>query len=170
MLTVRLKIDGQLGGPVDTQEYGLVYLSADNILGAATKGFESTSYPEQEGENIIPKTVDAPFDYKVTFFVQANGSLEHANAVIAAFNEMLYEQEGDVKTFKQVTFYNDYKRVKIVGYPHPISEATQFWRDKNGQQLDVVVVEWTIRATKPSLCEFTAPFSDDVEENDNEQE
>lgn len=169
MLTVRLKIDGQLGDPVDTQEYGLVYLSADNKVGAETKGFESTSYPEQEGENIIPKTVDAPFDYKITFFVQASGSLGHANAVIDAFNQMLYTKDGDVKTFKQVTFYNDYKRVKIVGYPHPISEATQFWRDKNGQQLDVVVVEWTIRVTKPSLCEFTAPFSDDIEEEEENE-
>lgn len=153
MINVRLKIED--GDIVDTIDYGLVYLSADNIVGAETKGFESTSYPEEEGEHIIPKTVDAAFDYKITFFVQANGSLENANAVIKAFNDRLFVQdENGVKTFKQVTFYNDYKRVMIVGYPGQISEASQFWRDRDGIQQDVVVVDWTIRVTKPSLCNF----------------
>lgn len=153
MINVRLKIEN--GEPVDTIDYGLIYLSADSILGTKTKGFDSTSYPEEEGEHIIPKTVDAAFDYKITFFVQANGSLNNANSVIQAFNNMLYtSDESGVKTFKQVSFYNDYKRVKIVGYPGQISEATQFWRDRDGVQQDVVVVEWTIRVTKPSLCDF----------------
>ena len=67
MLTVRLKIGS--GNVTDTTTYGLVYLSADNRVGADIKGFESTSYPEQAGENLMPKTVDAPFDYKISFFI-----------------------------------------------------------------------------------------------------
>ena len=162
MLTARLKIGS--GSIADTQDYGLVYLSSDNIFGPPTKGFDTTSYPEQEGENILPKTVDAPFDYKVRFYVKAEGALENANQKIAAFNAMLYTQESgsgsgsgsgtDTKTFKQVHFYNDYKKVLIVGYPQPISEAEDFWRDSKGKTHDVVVVEWTIRVTKPSLCDF----------------
>lgn len=153
MLRVRLKIGS--GEIVDTTTLGLVYLSADNRFAPDTKGFESTSYVEEEGDHILPKTVDAPFDYKVTFFVQAS-SLQNANDIIAAFNESLYtqEQDSDVKTFKQVEFYNDYKKVKIVGYPSPISEATEFWRDTSGRTFDVVVVEWNIRVNKPSLCDF----------------
>ncbi len=154
MITVRLKIGN--GEIKDTQDYGLVYLDSDKRVGPDSKGFESTQYPEEEGEHIIPKTVDAAFDYKVKFFIQAD-SLENANEKIAAFNAQLYTQDpgSSVKTYKQVEFYNDYKRHKIVGYPMPISEATDFWRDKTNQVNDVVIVEWTIRVTKPSLCDFS---------------
>lgn len=152
MLTARINIDGTVR---DSQYYGLVYLDSDKVTAAPSKGFESTSYPEEEGEHILPKTVDAAFDYKVKFFIQAD-SLENANKKIATFNRELYtpEQGSDVKTYKQVEFYNDYKRHKIVGYPHPIAEAQEFWRDKYNQVQDVVVVEWTIRVNKPSLCDF----------------
>lgn len=161
MLTVRIKIgNGQIK---DSTEYSLVYLSADNRFAADTKGFESTSYPEEEGEHIIPKTVDAAFDYKVRFYVRAEGALENANQKIAAFNALLYSQASgsDVKTFNKVEFYNDYKKVLIVGYPKPISEATDFWRDGSGKTHDVVVVEWTIRVTEPSLCNFNLTTTND---------
>lgn len=153
MITVRLQIaDGNIVDTADT--YGLVYISADSRFAAPIKEFERTSYPEQEGENILAKTVLDAFDYKVTWFIKADGSLGNANAVIARFNSLLYAQEGDVKTFKQVTFYNDYKKVKIVGTPSLIQEANEFWRDANGKQHDVVCVDWVIRVSKPSLCDF----------------
>lgn len=154
MITVRIKIGD--GAIMDTQAYGLVYLDSDKRVGAPSKGFEATSYPEEEGEHIIPKSVDAAFDYKVKFFIQAD-TLENANEKIDAFNAALYTQEsvGGVKTYKQVEFYNDYKRHKIVGYPQPIPEATDFWRDPGNQVNDVVIVEWNIRVTKPSLCDFS---------------
>lgn len=156
MITVRLKIGDGNGDPVDTQTYGLIYLDSDKRVGAPTKGFEKTAYPEEEGEHIIPKTVDDAFDYTVKFFVQGT-SLEDANAKIDAFNALLYTQEqgSDIKEFKQVEFYNDYKRHKIVGYPQPIAEAQDFWRDRRNQVNDVVIVEWTIRVIKPSDCDFS---------------
>lgn len=153
MIKVRLQIgDGNIVDTTDT--YGLVYISSDNRFDAPIKKFEKTSYPEEEGEHILSKTVADAFDYKVTWFVKADGSLGNANAVIAKFNALLYEQIDGIKTFKQVTFYNDYKKVKIVGTPSPIAEATEFWRDQSGNQHDVVQVEWVIRVSKPSLCDF----------------
>lgn len=66
MIRVRIKIGS--GSIVDTADtYGLVYLDSDKRVGAEQKEFEATSYPEEEGEHIIPKTVDAPFDYKAKF-------------------------------------------------------------------------------------------------------
>ena len=147
----------------DSQEtIKLVYVSADRRFAAEVKDFDTTTYPEQEGENIIAKTVDAPFDYKVKFYVDVEARsnqgalLSNANAKIAAFNALLSTQDNTtkVRTFKQVEFYDLYKKVKIVGYPKPISEATDFWRDSSGKAHDVVVVEWTIRVVKPSLCSF----------------
>ena len=153
MIKVRLQIsDGEVLDTADN--FGLVYLNADRRFEAPLKEFEKTSYPEQEGENIHPVTVSDAFDYKVTWFVKADGSLDNANAVIARFNSLLYTQEGDIKTFNQVTFYDDYKKVKIVGIPNLVQEATEFWRDASGKQHDVVCVEWIVRVSKPSLCDF----------------
>lgn len=155
MIKVRLQINN--GDILDTIDaYGLVYVSSDHRFEAPIKEFDKTSYPEQEGENIIAKTVSDAFDYKVKWFVKADGSLANANKVIANFNAKLYSKaEGqDVLTFNTVTFYNDYKKVKIVGTPSLIQEATEFWRDANGKQHDVVCVEWVIRVSKPSACNF----------------
>lgn len=154
MIKVRLQIaDGEIVDTADT--YGFVYLEADNRFAAPVKGFEKSSYPEQPGINLDPKTVDDEFEYKVKFFVKADGDLENANQKIAAFNSLLYTKNADnIKTFKQVTFYNDYKKAKIVGYPSPIKEATDFWRDSRGKQADVVCVEWTINVNDPTLCDF----------------
>lgn len=155
MIKVRLNIGNDETLPKETiGGYGLVYVSSDHRFEAPIKEFEKTSYPEQEGENIIAKTVSDAFDYKVIWFIKADGSLGDANKVIANFNSLLYTTDGNIKTFKQVAFYNDYKKVKIVGTPSLIQEATEFWRDANRKQHDVVCVEWVIRVSKPSLCDF----------------
>lgn len=153
MIRVQLQIgEGEILDTIDG--YGLVYVSSDSRFEAPVKEIEKTSYPEQEGENSSNKTVRDAFDYKVTWFIKSYGSLDNANKVIAEFNSKLYEQVGNVMTFKQVSFYNDYKKVLIVGRPSLIQEATEFWRDANGTQHDVVCVEWVIRVSKPSLCDF----------------
>ena len=162
MLRVRIRIG--TGEIVDSfNGYGFVYLDSDKRVGPGQKEFESTQYPEEEGEHINPKTVDAPFDYKVKFFVQAD-SVDDANDKIATFNALLHSTPtaSGQKEYYQVTLFNDYKRQKIVGYPHEIEEASEFWRDPKNQLTDVIVIEWTIRVNKPSLCEWSTPFSDDI--------
>lgn len=163
MITVRLNIGSNENDPVDTRTYGLVYISSDHRFAADLKDLDTTTYPEEEGEHIIPKAVDAPFDYKVTFYVDAEGALENANQKIAAFNALLNTQNAStkVRTLNKVWFYNDYKKVLIVGYPKPISEATDFWRDSAGKAHDVVLVEWLIRVTKPSECDFNLTEPED---------
>ncbi len=156
MITVRLQIgDGDI---LDTiNEHGLVYLSSDTIFSPPLRAFESTTYPETDGENIHPVTVFEPFDYKVKFLVKAESGLSNANQKIKAFNSRLYkESASDQKEFHRVTFYNDYKKVKIVGYPNLISAVDEddFWRDSKGRISDVVCVEWTIRVDKPQECDF----------------
>lgn len=155
MLRARIKIGS--GSVVDTfDQYGLVYLDSDKRTAAPTKGFESTQYPEEEGEHIMTKTVDAAFDYTVKFFIQAT-SLENANERVKVFNDAILpkDQNSDTRTAQKIEFYNDHKRNKIVGYaPQPMAEPTEFWRDPKNQINDVVVVELTIRVNKPSLCDF----------------
>lgn len=158
MIKARIQIgEGVIQDTFDA--FGLVYLSSDNVFEAKTKGFATTSYAEQEGENVDPRTVDDAFDYKIRFLVEAkNYNKTNANEVIAKFNKALYSQDKtDIKTFKTITFYNDYKRVKIVGIPQPIDSVSEddFFRDKFGNVHDAVVIELTIRVNKPSLCDFS---------------
>lgn len=155
MIRVRLQINnGQIYDTID--EFGLVYLSSDHRFEAPLREMEKTTYAEEEGEHLLNKIVRDAFDYNVEFFIKANGTLKNANDVIASFNSRLYTQddESDLMQFHQVTFYNDYKKVKIVGIPSLISEASEFWRDSKGTQHDVVKVEWRIRVSKPNLCDF----------------
>lgn len=140
--------------------FGLLYLSSDNILEAPTNGFESTSYIDEPGEHIYNKTTAAAFDYKVKFLVEApNKNLVSANSKIKAFNDAFRSvDENGVQTITKITLFNTYKRVKIVGYPSPISSPTSFFRDKNGVEHDAVEVELTIRVDNPQECDFD--FSD----------
>lgn len=145
------------GASVDTFDgYGMIYLSSDHVFAAPTKGFESSSYAEEEGEHILPETVDAPFDYKVRFLVM--GSLGAANEIIRRFNSSLYTVKnvdgGQVKEYKEIAYTNSFKRHTIVGYGMPITEATEYYRDRRGRQADAVIVEWTIHVTEPSKCSF----------------
>ena len=56
---------------------------------------------------------------------------------------------------KTVTFYDDYKRVKIVGIPEVLDEAKSFYRMSGGGVLDCVEVELTIHVDNPKLCDFS---------------
>lgn len=156
MITARIQIgDGKI---LDTYTgHGLIYKESDTRTEAPIKKRDVSSYAETAGENIDPRTVADAFDYKVQFIVEAsNKNLENANAIIAKFNQQLYTQKQDsaVRTYQEVTFYNDYKRVKIVGYPEPIDQPKDFFRTKDGKELDCAVVEFTIRVCDPTKCDF----------------
>lgn len=145
--------------------YGFIYLSSDTRFAAPTKGFATTAYVEQAGENIDPRTVDDAFDYKIKFCIEApNKNLLNANEKIKAFNELMYEKTdaSDIKKFKTFTFHNNYKRVVVKGVPSPIAEVDEkdFFRDKFGNVHDIVVVELTLRVTNPSLCDFSISHQD----------
>ena len=92
MLRVRIKIGSGTVVYTDTV-YGLVYLDSDKRMAAPVKALEKTSYPEEEGEHILPKTVDDAFDYKVKFFIDPShqggspASLKTVNATINEFND-----------------------------------------------------------------------------------
>lgn len=159
MIKVRLQIEG--GAIQDTYSaYGLVYLKSSNRFAPPTKGFAKSSYAEQAGENVDPRTVDDTFDYEVQFLIEApNKDLANANAKIKAFNELMYSKlaNSDIKTFKTFTFYNDYKRHKISGIPSPIDEVDEkdFFRDKYGNVRDAVVVALKLHVNNPNDCDFS---------------
>lgn len=158
-----MKIEGE--SQFDSYEHWhLIYLESDTIFAPPEKKRETTTYAEQEGENVDPRTVDDVFDYKVTFLIECpNSNIENANNWIRSFNNQIRKIEGDsdIKTCKRLTIWNYYKRVQITGIPEPIREAKEFYRDIRGHALDCVVVELTIHVDKPSECDFnlTIPTS-----------
>lgn len=164
-IRVRLQIEN--GSKDDTyNKWGFIYIEADHCTSAPEKERETTTYAEQEGENVDPRTVDDKFDYKVKFLIETpNTNSESANAKIKAFNDAIraIDPITRIKTCKTITFYNDYKRVKIVGIPDVISEPTEFYRQQNGNVLDCVLIELNIHVAKPSLCDFDYNVLKDIE-------
>lgn len=166
MIKVRIKIgDGEIA---DTfSKWGFIYIDADERTEAPIKSRETTSYAEEAGEHIDPRTVQDAFDYTVKFLIECpNKDLENANAKIAAFNQALYTKspDSDIRTYHEVTFYNDYNRIKIVGLAEPIAQPTDFFRKQDGSALDCAQVELKIRVSNPGKCDF------DLTENDTTSE
>lgn len=154
MISVRIQIgDGAIEDTFTAHK--LIYKESDHRVEAPIKKRDVTSYAEEAGEHADPRTAQDAFDYKVTFIIDGqNTDLANVNAIIAAFNAKLYTQpaNSDIRTYKEVTFYNDYKRVKIVGLPEPIAECKELCRTVNGY--DCAIVEFTIRVSDPTKCDF----------------
>lgn len=154
MINVRIKIGD--GAIEDTfAAHKLIYMDADNRTEAPIKKRDVTTYAEKAGEHTDPRTVQDAFDYKVRFIIDGqNTNLANVNAIIAAFNKKLYTQEADsdIRVYTEVTFYNDFKRVKIVGLPEPIAEPKEMKRSSNG--FDFAEVEFVIHVSDPKKCNF----------------
>lgn len=154
MIRVRIKIgDGPVQDTVTA--YKLIYMESDHRTEAPIKKRDSTSYAEEAGEHIDSRTVQDAFDYRVAFIIDAqNRNFDNVNSIIAAFNKKLYEQSTGraVRKYKEVTFYNDFKRVRITGLPEPIAECKELHRIANGA--DCAVVEFIIHVSEPDRCSF----------------
>lgn len=166
MINVRIKIGG---GAVEDMfaAHKLIYMDADNRTEAPIKKRDSTSYAEEAGEHTDPKTVQDAFDYKVTFIIDGQDKdLKRVNDIIDVFNKKLYTQEAgsNIRTYKEVTFYNDFKPHKIVGIPEPIAECKEFRKSRNGYEF--AQVELTIHVSDPRKCEFRASGTIDGGEED----
>lgn len=154
MIKVRIKIGD--GAIEDTfAAHKLIYIDADNRTEAPIKKRDVSSYVEQAGDNTDPRTVQDAFDYKVQFIIDGQDKdLKRVNSIISAFNKKLYTQEADsdIRVYKEVTFYNDFKPCKIVGLPEPIPECKEFKKSKNGYEF--AEVEFVIHVSNPTKCNF----------------
>lgn len=154
MINVRIKIGD--GAVEDTfAAHRLIYVDADNRTEAPIKKRDVSSYVEQAGDNTDHRTVQDAFDYKVQFVIDGQDKdLKRVNSIIAAFNKKLYTQDADsdIRVYKEVTFYNDFKPHKIVGLPEPIAECKEFKKSRNGYEF--AQVEFVIHVSDPTKCNF----------------
>lgn len=154
MIRVRLKIGD--GAIEDTFEaHKLIYMEADNRTEAPIKKRDVTTYAEQAGDNTDPRTVQDAFDYKALFIIDGQDKdMKRVSNIVAAFNRKLYTQpaDSDIRTYKEVTFYNGFKPCKIVGIPEPIAEPKEFKKSRNGYEF--AQVELVIHVSDPTKCNF----------------
>lgn len=154
MINVRIKIgDGAIEDTFTAHK--LIYIDADNRTEAPIKKRDASTYAEQAGDNTDPRTVQDAFDYKVQFIIDGQDKdLRRVNSIIAAFNKKLYTQpaNSDIRTYKEVTFYNDFKPCKIVGLPEPIAECKEFKKSRNGYEF--AQAEFVIHVSDPTKCNF----------------
>lgn len=152
------------GPVVDFQTaFGFIYMDANERTAADEKECETESHAEEAGEHIDPRTVDAPFDYTAEFLIEAtNQDLINVNAKIAAFNAAVREivPDSDIKRKKEITFYNLYNRVKIVGYPELIAVPKDVFHARNIKYMDYARVELKIRVNDPKKCDFSMFLGD----------
>lgn len=139
------------------EEFGFIYMDADERTAAPEKEDAVSSYAEQDGENRDGRTVKAPFDYTAKFLVEApNKDLANVNVKINNFNRAVRETtaDSDVVRKKEITFYNILNRVKIVGTCEPVAEPKKVHHSNKYGAMDFAVVELKIRASKPKKCDF----------------
>ena len=157
---IRVSIQIEDGVPYDSySKYGFIYKKSDRRFAPPEKKCDTSSYAEEAGEHIDNRTVYDAFDYSVEFIIECpNKNLVNANSKIAAFNEAIRKskEKSDVKTIKEITLYDYYKRCKIVGYPNLIStvDESSYFRRADGSAMDCVVVNLTIRVCDPNKCDF----------------
>ena len=161
---MRADIQIENGPRQDSREaFGFIYLSSDNRFAAPTRAYETTSYAEEAGEHIDPRTVEEAFDFKIAFATEVlTGEIEggvHVNTRVAAINNAMFSRDADsdILTARQVTIYDLTKHRKITGIPKPIAEP----RDEDifySHNQEFAVVELNLRVTNPKLCDFD--FSD----------
>lgn len=161
MINVRIKIGEGNIEDIFTH-HDLIYKDSDDITEAPIKNRYTSSYAEEAGNHTDPRTVQDAFDYNVRFVIDSQDTnIENVNAIVERFNQQLYTQEdgSDIRTYKKVTFYNDFKRVTIVGIPNPIAKPKEMFRTKGGH--DYAEIEFTIHVSDPGLCDFSSTIIDD---------
>lgn len=143
--------------------YGFVYLDADERTAPDEKEDAVSNYAEQAGENRDGRTVDAPFDYKAKFLIEApNYDLTNVNVKVNDFNRAVREyikdpntgKDTDVKRKKEITFYNLLNRAKVCGHPDVVAVPTECYNSTTKGVLEFAEVELRIRVTTPSKCDF----------------
>lgn len=157
MIRVGFSFDGGASVHDTYDRYRWIYVDSDDAFGAPLKENDKVEY-ENGGLAYTKKYYEKEFDYKINFVARGVNRTEDdaANAYLGVFMNDIHTGED----MNEVTFYNPYKGVKIVGIYKDIEEK-DFYRREGFE--DCVRIELTLRVLDPRKCDF-----DYVESQDNE--
>jgi len=140
----KMRIQIEQGDIVDIIDYGFYLGKSPNTIVCDLKdsNFVTTDFPENDGDTLFVKPIPTKkaFEYPITF-IYVSTEINTANQVISNFYNSLLG--------KKVTIYNDYKKVKVVGYVKSFKGA-DFYRDEQ----DIITFEVTFYVPKPQECDF----------------
>ena len=166
MIRARIQIGkGEVYDAYD--KYGFVYLDADERTAPDIQDYTSTKYVEDAEEHVDPRTIEVAFDYKIKFLVEApNGNYKSVNNKVDDFNTLLFTRDDSgVLNAQKITIYNDLNRVKVVGYPKPISEPTEVFHTDSYGGSDWIALELTVHVSNPKECVWaTERYTDGMAE------
>ena len=139
-----MRIQIGTGAITDISTYGFHLAKSPSELAPDIKesNIVTTDFPEESGVRFYVPTAPTKksFDYPISL-VYYEKSLNTANARITAFCESLLG--------KQITIYNDDKKVKVVGYAKSY-KAGEFYRN----EIDVIIFDITFFIPRPQDCDF----------------
>lgn len=139
-----MRIQIGTGAIVDIVSLGFHLGKSPNTIGCDLKesNFVTTDFPENNGDTVYvnPNPTKKSFDYPITF-IYVSTELDSANLAISNFYNSLLG--------KKITIYNDFKKVKVVGYVKSYKGA-EFHRNEK----DIVTFELTFYIPKPQDCDF----------------
>lgn len=153
MIRASIQIDS--GDIQDSVEgYNLIYMESDSHMAAPNKPYDTTSYIEEAGEHIDPRTVEAAFDFTIKFVaeVRPEDGESSVNSIIKQLNDAMFTRSASgMLTAHRVTVYDHYKNRRITGYPQPISEPDGYY-NVYGHQFAIIALE--LRVNDPPDCDF----------------
>lgn len=150
MTGLRLRIgDGDVFDP--RLNYGMELMEAENRFGPPKKAHAVSSYIDEPGEHIDPRTVADAFDYKIKVLITARRP-DTVATVINAFNGDIKEtDEGGVDRYKTLSIILPGMDIMIAGIPDPIETPEDFFTWRNEQ---CAVAEIKVRVNDPSKCRW----------------
>lgn len=159
MLRVSFSFDGGDSVHDSYDRYRWIYVDSDDAFSAPLKENDKVAY-ENGGLAYTNKYHEKEFDYKINFVARGVNRTEDdaANAYLNTFMEDIHTGEE----MNEITFYNPYKGVKIVGVYKEVEEKNFLRRE--GVE-DCVRIELTLRVLDPSKCDFDYVEGDGAEEN-----
>lgn len=141
----------QIGAdPIINMQTGLGFhlMESPDILNAPQRAYETETYPENSGVKVFPVTTTEQFDYKVKLCYF--GSISTANTAIVNFYSSLFTKTGDLMKAKEVSLFNDFKGVKVVG----LAKSQDISKTLFEVAKDVVMFDFTIQVANPNKCIF----------------
>lgn len=123
---------------IQLESIGMYIVDSDKIFSSPQMDYEIQNYPELGKSIIYPVTYDKPFEYEIKIGVIGN--------INERINSLSQYSRGKI-----IEIYNDYTKIKIVGFIKSISKADKFNRNKD---FGAATFSMIITVNNPSLCDF----------------
>lgn len=144
---LRLQIED--GDIVNLESMGFHLMESTNVVVPPQRDYETEDFPENDGVKVYKRVAYKSFDYTVKLLYM--GDLDGLNEAIRAFWNSMFSGAGfgdDTRVPYNITLYNDYKAVAMVGIAKSISDMEQIIEVRKG----CYILEFTMLVPEPKKC------------------